>query len=204
MAKKPLPSSEVLRQLLHYECDTGRLFWKERGPEWFCDNDRHTAEQLARIFNGRNAGRLAFTASDGKGYLQGQVCKYHTFAHRVAWAWVHGDWPGIIDHIDGDGTNNRLSNLRAVSSKQNARNSAKPSSNTSGHVGVRWRDRIKRWEVNIGCDGRQRYVGSYGCITAAVVARKRAEIVAGFHPNHGRDSIGYRPRGLICGVGQAV
>ena len=35
MAPKALPSPEVLRQLLCYEPDTGKLFWKERSRDMF-------------------------------------------------------------------------------------------------------------------------------------------------------------------------
>lgn len=39
--------------------------------------------------------------------------------HRVIWWHVHGYWPKEIDHIDGDKTNNRISNLREVTHRQN-------------------------------------------------------------------------------------
>lgn len=185
MAKKPLPSQEVLRQLLSYDPSTGKLFWKERGPEWFEGNDRLTAVAQANAWNGRNAGREAFTAPDRKGYLQGKICRYHTTAHRVIWAWLHGEWPDCIDHIDGRGTNNAASNLRKVSLQQNARNMAMPRSNTTGVVGVRMQKRSGQWEAHIGSRSTYRFLGTFGCMTAAVIARKKAEMAMGYHANHG-------------------
>ena len=43
MANKPLPTPEVLRQLLTYDPETGKLFWAQRGAEWFTDGTYHTA-----------------------------------------------------------------------------------------------------------------------------------------------------------------
>lgn len=59
-------------------------------------------------------------------------------AHRVAWAFVTGVWPGDqIDHIDGDKTNNRFANLRDVSQTVNMQNQRRPYSNNKiGLAGV--------------------------------------------------------------------
>ena len=182
MASKPLPSQEVLRQLLRYEPKTGRLFWLPRDPSMFDSDLRLTAEKKCRAWNARNAGREAFTASDGKGYRQGQVCKYHTMAHCVIWALVHGVWPGCIDHINGDGNDNRLVNLRSVSLSENSKNRCNPSSRAMGvrhHKGA--------WEAYICADSKVRHLGRFRCKAAALVARKKAEGDLGFHPNHGRD-----------------
>lgn len=50
------------------------------------------------------------------------------YGHRIAWLIAVGPIPPgmVIDHIDGDGTNNRLSNLRAVSKVINQRNRRRP------------------------------------------------------------------------------
>ena len=192
MASKPIPSPKVLRQLLRYEPDTGKLFWMPRGPEWFRPNHRHSAEGLSQVWNGRNAGREAFTAPDQKGYLQGQVLKYHTMAHRVIWA-MHSDmWPEAVDHINGDGLDNRLTNLRAVSRSENGRNAAVPVTNRSGVMGVRFYK--GSWEANIRVDGRQRHLGRFSSMGEAAAARKRAEAEHGYHPNHGRTAPSSRVR----------
>lgn len=190
MAKKPIPSQQTLRQLLHYDPNTGCLTWLPRSESMFSTDSRLTARKKADAWNGRNAGRRAFTASDGKGYLQGAVAKYHTTAHRVAFAWMHGMWPSCIDHINGDKTDNRACNLRAVSRADNARNSAIPVSNTSGAIGVRLHGRTGRWEAHIGSGPSYQFIGSYGCKTAAAIARKAAQITAGYHANHGRRASG--------------
>ena len=185
MATKPLPSQGVLRQLLSYDPKTGKLHWLPRGPEWFQDNSRQSATAQANAWNGRNAGREAFTASDHKGYLQGQVAGYHTTAHRVIWAWLHGEWPDCIDHIDGYGAHNSEGNLRKVTKAQSAQNMARPRTNKSGAVGVRVQKKTGQWEAHIGSASTYQFIGTFKCRTAAVIARKKAEAMRGYHQNHG-------------------
>ena len=188
MASKPIPSPEVLRQLLRYEPETGKLFWEPRGPQWFEHLDRPEVE--SRIWIARNAGREAFTASDGKGYLQGQVLKYHTMAHRVIWAMHSGEWAELIDHINGNGCDNRIANLRAVSRKENGKNAAIPVTNSSGIMGVRFHK--GGWEAHITVGGRQQHVGRYCTMADAAAARKAAQSAHGYHPNHGRPASSFR------------
>ena len=184
MAQNQIPDAATVRQLLEYDPITGALTWNARGVHWFEACKRLSAEQKCSAWNARNAGRKAFTASDGKGYLQGQVAKYHTMAHRIIWVIVHGYWPDLIDHIDGDGMCNKLCNLRAVSQSENSRNSSTPKSNTSGHIGVRYVSRAKRWEAYIMDHRKSKYIGMYATMGEAIDARKIAERELGYHPYH--------------------
>ena len=60
--------------------------------------------------------------------------------HRIIWTLFNGDAPDgfIIDHIDGDSTNNRIENLRCITQAENCRNKNKSSNNTSGATGITW------------------------------------------------------------------
>jgi hypothetical protein len=108
-------------------------------------------------------------------------------AHRVVWAIVHGEWPaGQIDHIDGDRSNNRIGNLRVVSTVENARNAGVYSTNRSGVSGVTWRASDKRWMVTISVENSTRYIGCYQEQWVAIVAREAAEAALGYHANHGK------------------
>lgn len=124
-------------------------------------------------------------ASTGYLEVRHQGRKYQL--HRIIWLLTHGDWPrGCIDHINGDRTDNRPANLRDVTRQENSMNQALNSRNTSGVVGVRWRERYGKWEAQIKVSGRHQYLGRFASFEAAVAARKEAERLNGFHPNHGR------------------
>lgn len=179
MAKKDLPSPEVLRQLLRYELDTGKLFWRERGLEWF-----NSPAAMAR-WNGKHAGREALRCVHGHGYPKGVVLGVSLRAHRVAWAITFGTWPDVIDHIDGDVANNAISNLRNVTQAENNRNASRRKDNKSGVVGVYRRPASGKWIATIGDPGTG-YLGIFDCFGRAVAARRAAELEQGFHRNHGR------------------
>lgn len=138
------------------------------------------------IWNARYSGRQAFTAKDRDGYFQGSFLGQRLRTHRVVFALTHGDWPDVVDHIDGDRTNNRISNLRNVSQAENARNVRAPTRNTSGQVGVCWIAARQRWKAQIMRDGKGITIGWFADFADAVAARAQAERDFGFHVNHGR------------------
>lgn len=184
MAVKPLPAQDVLLQLLSYDPETGKLFWKERGPEWFKDGDR-SARSRAQAWNRKNAGKEAFTAIT-TGYRYGAVANVNYLAHRVIWKLVTGIEPEQVDHINGNRSDNRWLNLRDVTETSNKRNMCLPRHNTSGVIGVSYDRTRKMWEANISLGNRKKSLGRYSTIEAAIAARKAAEREHGFHPNHGR------------------
>lgn len=171
MAKKPLPTPEELRQLLSYDPKTGKLYWLER-PEHYFDTQR-----TATIWNRRYPGKPALNCADRYGYAHGQLFDRRVYAHRVIWALLKGEWPKLIDHIDGDLTNNRIENLRNVTQTTNMRNACLPSNNKSGAIGVR-----------IMKDGRFKVcvAATFTSFDDAVDASHAARTAMGFHPMHGR------------------
>jgi len=108
-------------------------------------------------------------------------------AHRLIWTMEHDAIPtGMeVDHKDHDGTNNRLSNLRLVSSSGNKKNRRIGRRNTSGSMGVYWSEPLGKWYAQIWSDGTHHYLGTFCDFDEAVSARKRAESHLGFHRNHG-------------------
>jgi len=184
MAAKPLPSPEVLRQLLSYDPDTGKLFWKERGPEWFKDGLR-PAEWCANQWNNRFSGAVAGTLTP-RGYLKVTVNSEKYWAHRVAWKIYYGCEPLFeIDHINQVKDDNRIENLRDVAPSINSKNSPIGTRNISGVVGVFWNTQKQKWQAKIHCNGKGRHIGFFDDLPAAQTARKQAERELGFHPNHG-------------------
>jgi len=66
-----------------------------------------------------------------------------------------------VDHIDGDGLNNRKSNLRIATREQNRRNVALRPDNTSGYKGVTFDKETGKWRAVIRVDGKQKKLGRF-------------------------------------------
>lgn len=119
--------------------------------------------------------------SDGR-YRSFVLFHRRYYVHRVIWELMHGPIPKgmCIDHVDGDGLNNRLENLRVVSLSENQRNRRLNKQSKSGVMGV---FPIRRG-FSVYCAGK--YVGYFQDINAAAAARKAAEAANNYHPNSGR------------------
>lgn len=182
---KPLPSQEDLRALLAYDPLTGGLTWKHRDPSTF-NVGRYPVERIAKRWNSQFAGTAAMTTVSPSGYRYGAIRDEKLYAHRVIWKFAYGSDPDVIDHINGDPGDNRLTNLRSVTHAENGRNVKVPADNSSGRVGVRWNDECGKWRAEIQANGRREYLGSFATFEAAAGARRAAEQRLGFHPNHGR------------------
>lgn len=174
MAKRQLPSPEVLRQLLRYEPETGKLFWKERSPEMFPVGKRR-AEHTCSIWNASFAGREAFTSIDNHGYAKGTIFQQSYAAHRVAFVLIHGRWPDHqVDHINGIRSDNRSENLREATSSQNKMNSKVRCDNSSGYKGVSFHKASNLWRANIRLNGKQRCIGYFKTAEEANAAYQKA------------------------------
>ena len=109
--------------------------------------------------------------------------------HRIIWFYMTGEWPDQIDHIDGNGLNNKWDNLRNVDCKENSRNQKIRKTNTSGVMGVYWNKQNQKWNPRIRVDDQLKHLGYYSDFNDAVAARKNAEVKYGFHPLHGTDKL---------------
>jgi len=108
-------------------------------------------------------------------------------AHRLAWLYVYGYWPdGEIDHINHIRNDNRIENLRVVTSQENSRNRAISKANSSGFTGVHIDKRTQRWQARIRVNGALINLGFFKCRAEAENKRKEANILYGFHENHGK------------------
>lgn len=81
-----------------------------------------------------------------------------------------------VDHINHKPLDNRRCMLREATHKQNHQNRKVSKNNTSGHVGVTWNQKSKKWQANIVVDGEFKYLGLYKDLNDAIEARKQAEI----------------------------
>jgi hypothetical protein len=176
-------TQEVLRELLDYDPETGVLTWRERPRKYF------PSAGACRWWNRRFAGTAALSAINKDGALQGTLLGKNVLAHRIAWKWTTGRWPTpMVDHRDGNPANNKWNNLRQVSAQQNARNCARSTRNTSGHVGIYINEHYARrkYVATIGSGGRLIFLGSFARLELAVAARAAAQQLLGFDAGHGR------------------
>ena len=151
-------TQEIVKSLLHYDPLTGLFIRKER------------TANTTRV--GNFAG-----GKDAYGYVQVSVCGKLIKAHRLAWFYMTGDWPPEdIDHINGDRSDNRWSNLRLASRSENLMNTTVRSDNSSGYKGVGWAKRERLWRAYINIDGKTQSLGYFKELDEAIEARKDAEV----------------------------
>jgi len=82
--------------------------------------------------------------------------------HRIVWLLHSGkDFDTQIDHINGDGLDNRIENLREATSADNRQNIAVLRNNRSGFIGVAWQEATKRWTASIMVNGVRKFLGYY-------------------------------------------
>lgn len=148
-------TAELVRSLLIYDPLTG-IFTRR------VDRKRFKA--------GTPAGR-----AHNRGYFQLDVLGHRFLAHRLAWMYVHGQWPTHqIDHINGIRSDNRLANLREATPAENSANKVRLSPrNTSGVRGV-YRQRNGLWRAQIAKNRRVFYIGTYKAKADAAKARDEA------------------------------
>ena len=87
-----------------YNAKTGVLIWRKR------EFDSNHASGWNTRYANKPAG-----VKNSAGYLSVSIEKSRFLAHRIAWKWLHGTEPLIVDHIDGNKTNNSAMNLREAS-----------------------------------------------------------------------------------------
>lgn len=165
-------TQEELKKLLHYDPETGLFFRISKG----------------RGISTKKPAGCTKTKESGKKYVSLIVNGLCIKAHRLAWFYVTGSWPDKeIDHINGDGTDNRFINLRDVGRIENCRNQRRPKNNTSGICGVHFVKSRNKWQAVITINKYCEQLGYFDNIFDAACTRKNAEIKYGFHKNHGSD-----------------
>ena len=135
------------------------------------------------------AGTIAGCASREKGYVNIIYKRKKYQAHRLAWYFVYGVMPPpevVVDHINCDGFDNRIVNLRLASTGENLRNTGHKKNNKLGIKGVRFHSGSFRAEIT--ANYVKHYLGSFSTADEAAAAYwQAAEVLHGeFARAHGQ------------------
>lgn len=143
--KTNVVTKSVLQELLDYRPETGVFSWKVN---------------RSNVKAGTVTG-----CKTVNGYLFIRLFKKCWLAHRLAWIYCYGHetLPPLIDHINGDKTDNRIDNLRPGTKVTNGQNrhGAQANNASSGLLGVAWLAHVEKFTAYINFDGRRKYLGLF-------------------------------------------
>lgn len=92
-------------------------------------------------------------------YAHGSVCGHGVAMHHLLAGYpIHGFQ---VDHINGNGLDNRRSNLRLATPQQNRANCGKHAAASSRFKGVGWHKHSGRWQAGIKVNGKRRHLGHF-------------------------------------------
>lgn len=127
-----------IKNNLSYDSETGEFKWLKIGKGRYTDS---------------------VGVKDSAGYIIiGVGCKTYK-AHRLAWFITHKYWPDLLDHINGDRSDNRLCNLRDVTKRQNDQN--KISHRNGKLVGTTYCKNSKKWVAQLTVNKKRKHIGIY-------------------------------------------
>lgn len=156
---KPTPDAAYLRECFEYDAVNGVLSWRERPQSHFAS--AATQADFNRRWAGKRAGAAA-RQRYGSARILVKVNSGTFQAARLIWAMQTGRAKfGLIDHIDGDATNNRWDNLREATVVQNGQNRKQTSAGAGGVVGVTLCRRTGKWRAGVTLNKQFVWLGHY-------------------------------------------
>jgi hypothetical protein len=181
---------EIVRELLHYDPETGIFTWRRRDRKWFATG-RGWSKWNTR-YAGKAAGSIATRKSTGYQYRRIGIFDRDYIAHRLAWLYMVGDpIPEQIDHRNRDATDNRWENIRASDALANMHNQSRNKRNTSGASGVSWHAQGRKWCARCSLGGKYHHLGLFKDIEEASAAVQEFRLANGFDPAHGAEPAHY-------------
>lgn len=145
-------TAERLRQIVHYDPETGIFTWKMKSRPHCRVGDR-----------AGHAKHNGYRAIGLEGIFREE--------HRLAWLYMTGEWPdGPLDHINRKPADNRWANLRRATCSQNQANRPAPRSDIPKGV-----TRVgSRWQSQITIRRKYHYLGRFKTMEEAAAAYERA------------------------------
>ena len=168
---KEIPSQDYLRECFEYR--DGWLFWKRRPVEHF--KNLHDCSVWNKRMAGKRAGHTYKRQNGKNGYIKFSINDVSFTAHRIIWIWHYGAILNRmqIDHINGNGFDNRIENLRLATIMQNSQNKWTPEIKVSGlPKGVVYSR--KKFMVKISINGAKKYLGTFDKVEDAAQAYQDA------------------------------
>jgi hypothetical protein len=153
--KEALLTQEMLKELLHYDPETGIFTWRTSGR------------------GRRKSGMAGVLRADG--YRNITIAGRVILSHRLAWLYMTGKWPKhYIDHINGVKGDNRWVNLREANLKENGRNRVGRKNTSSRYKGVFRCSENLAWIAQLRGGGSRGYLGRFTCEHEAALAYNQA------------------------------
>lgn len=146
-------SLDIFEEFLYLDSEYN-LRWKTNRPR--CKKD-----SIAGSFN-------------SEGYIQITLKGVNYYVHRIVYQMVNRlhilPCEVMLDHIDGNKSNNNPTNLRIATKSTNAMNRGKQSNNSSGYKGVSFRKDIRKWLAKITKEGKAFHIGTFNTKEEAALA----------------------------------
>ena len=173
-----LPQLVELQKVFMYDSSTGLFKYKSVSK-----------------FSSKKVGDVAggVISPGNNKYIALRFQRKHYLAHRIAWLFATGEDPGalFVDHINGNGLDNRISNLRLCTKAENAHNQKRSSDNTSGYKGVCLCKNRGGWvgSVKYNNQTHRKYGFKSPEEAAAWVREQRAKLHGDFYTHRGDATI---------------
>jgi len=142
-------TAERAQELLVYDRESGIVLWRATGEK---------------------------AGWEDHGYLRIKIDGERHYLHRVIVLLETGRWPGLVDHADGDGRNNKWRNLREANHSTNGANRSRQRNNALGIKGVSVCKITGKFRVSIRILDRSINVGRFDTLDEARTAYKQAAI----------------------------
>ena len=142
-----------IKEYLQYNKDTGEFTWIKK------------TSSKSRVKIGNVAGW------EYEGYIHIEFNNVKYKAHRLAWFYEYGEWVNIIDHINGIRNDNRIENLRSVTSSENSLNRKYHRDNSRELLNIYYRKSKGFYEVIFRRGQKNHYIGGSKNLNTAINIR---------------------------------